>query len=336
VCALQRYTEKKYTFSTWRQADDMTTATRVGDANHQLYAKPGKAALANSALSAAGANIELIETSKEDLFWNDDKAKAVKLRKIEPKNKANGTQGDKMLLFADCGRSAGEIVGSLDRQAVFKHGGGTAVAAESHPAQMKAGVMKTWLPSERMRKLMVDADQAAADAIDDALAEGAKREAELAQIAKRYSAATSDTMRKAIGAEYSRKLDQVAEAYLAYYNSRSAPERKRIDRELGINWYARPSVGQGYTISTGGGVVAGSKEDTWNFHWAGVVMQSDDTRDNVVLENYSVSDWDKENTDWAFETYGTKIAYQTFHQRHKETDTHGNTPTTMTIEKRPP
>jgi hypothetical protein len=335
VRALQRYAERRYTFSTWRQADDMTTASRIGDGNHQLYAKPGKAAQANRALAAVNANIELIETSKEDTFSNDDKSVVVKLRKIEPKNKVNGTQGDKMLLFADCGRSAAQVVGSLDRQAVFQSGGGTATAPGG-PNQMKAGIMKTWLPSERMRRLMVDADQAAADAIDDALADGAKREAELAAIAKRYAAATTDTMRKAIGAEYSRKLDQVSEAYLAYYNSRSKAERKRIDRELGINWYARPAVGQGYTISTGGGVVAGSKEDTWNFHWGGVVMQSDDTRDNIVLENYSVSDWDKENTDWAFETYGTRIAYQTFHERHKSTDTHGNTPTTMTIEQRTP
>ena len=48
-----------------------------------------------------------------------------------------------------------------------------------------------------------------------------------------------------------------------------------------------------------------------------------------------VSDWDKENDKWTFETYGNRWASQTFHERHKATDQHGQTPTTMTIEQTP-
>jgi hypothetical protein len=62
-------------------------------------------------------------------------------------------------------------------------------------------------------------------------------------------------------------------------------------------------------------------------------MTSDDTRDKVVLENYSTSDWDEENTRWTFEMYGTKTADQTFHEAHKATGQHGEKPTTMTFEK---
>ena len=76
-------------------------------------------------------------------------------------------------------------------------------------------------------------------------------------------------------------------------------------------------------------------KSTWNFHWSGVVMQSDDGRDNVVIENYSVSDWDKENKNWTFETYGLLKLSQTFHSQHKDTDQHGQAPTTMVIETKP-
>jgi len=332
VQALQRYTEKKYT-NTWRQADDMSMATRTGYPNHELWAKPGKAAKSNTALAAVKSDIELVETAKEDTFWTDDRSVTVKLRKIEAKNKVNGTQGDSMLLWADCGRSASVVVGDLNRQAVYKDGGGKAVAPGG-PDQMKAGIMKTWLAKEKMRKLMVEANKVDADAIQDALTKGAQREAELAAIGDRWSKAKGDAMKKAISAEYSRKLNQMSEAYLAYYNSRGDAERQAIDKDLGINWYARPGVGQGYTTSSGGAAVPGSTR-TWNFHWSGVVMTSDDTRDNVVIENYSVSNWDTENNDWTFETYGTRWAHQTFHQQHKDTGQHGQTPTTMTIENAP-
>ena len=141
-------------------------------------------------------------------------------------------------------------------------------------------------------------------------------------------------MKKAISAEYGAKLAEMGNAYLSYYNSRPEAERRKIDQELGINRSARPTVGQGYTTSSGGAAVPGAAS-TWNFHWSGVIMQSDDTRDNVVIENYSVSNWDTENNDWTFETYGTRVASQTFHERHKATDQHGQTPTTMVIENEP-
>jgi hypothetical protein len=330
--ALQRYALKKYTKTTWRQADDLSMATRDGYPNHQLWAKPGKVAKSNAALQAVKSDIELVETAKEDKFWNDDKSVVVKLRKVEAKNKVNGTQGDSMLLYADCGRSASVVVGSLNRQAVYSDEGARAVAAGS-PDEMKAQIMKTWLPKERARQKTAG-NKANVKAIDDSLKQGKKREAELPPIAKRWQKATTDVMKKAIAAEYSAKLAEIGEAYLAYFNSRSGAERRRIAKELGINRYARPAVGQGYTTSSGGAAVPGAAS-TWNFHWSGVVMQSDDGNDNVVIENYSVSDWDKENKNWTFETYGLRKLSQTFHSQHKDTDQHGQAPTTMVIETKP-
>jgi hypothetical protein len=332
VQALQRYALKKYKHSSWRQSDDMTMATRDGYPNHELYAKPGKVAKSNTALRAVKSDIELVETAKEDTFWNDDKSVKVKLRKVEAKNKVNGSQGDSMLLWADCGRSASVVVGSLNRQAVFNDDGTRAVASGG-PDEMKAGIMKTWLPKEKARKLK-EKNTADAKLIDDALKKGGQREAELGPIATRWHNATTDVMKKAIAAEYSAKLAEMGEAYLAYFNSRSGSERRRIAKELGINRFARPTVGQGYTTSSGGAAVPGAAS-TWNFHWSGVVMQSDDSNDNVVIENYSVSKWDKENNDWTFETYGLRKESQTFHAQHKATDQHGQAPTTMVIETKP-
>lgn len=332
VRALQRYAEKKYTRTTWRQADDMSMATRTGYPNHELWAKPGKVAKSNTALRAVKSDIELVETAKEDTFWTDDKSVTVKLRKVEAKNKVNGTQGDAMLLYADCGRSASVVVGSLKRQAVFTEGGARAVAAGS-PDEMKAGIMKKWLPGERARKLK-EKNKADADLIQDSLTKGGQREAELGPIATRWHTAATDVLKKAVAAEYSAKLAEMGEAYLAYFNSRSGSERRRIAKELGINRYARPTVGQGYTTSSGGAAVPGAAS-TWNFHWSGVIMQSDDANDNVVIENYSVSNWDTQNNNWTFETYGMRRDSQTFHSQHKATRQHGQAPTTMVIENQP-
>src|SRR6185436_16242516 len=45
---VQRYIDEKYPSGTWRQSDDLTLATKAGYPNHELYARPGKAAQANA------------------------------------------------------------------------------------------------------------------------------------------------------------------------------------------------------------------------------------------------------------------------------------------------
>ena len=337
---LQRYFDREYWFSTWRQADDMTVATEVGHPNHQLYARAGKAAQANAALRAANSGIELVETATQDTFTSA--TGSVTLKKVEARNTVNNTSGDAMTLYADCGRSAavvsGAVVPDLKRQAVYSDEGARATAAGS-PTDMKIAIMKTWLNKEGNRKTLpaASAEQDVKNAEDlqkimDALSNGAARESELATIATQWSAATTDAERDVLKAAYKKKADQAAEAYWRYYNDRPQAERDAIDAALRINIFADPGVGQGFTTSSGGADVP--KKSRWNFHWGGVVMTSDDNRDKVVLENYSVSNWDTENNRWTFEIYGTRTAAQTFHRRHKATGQHGQTPTTMTFEKR--
>ncbi len=69
-------------------------------------------------------------------------------------------------------------------------------------------------------------------------------------------------------------------------------------------------------------------------------MKSDNGRDNVTLENYSVSDYDEANTNWIFQMYGLAQSAaedsskqgQTFHEEHRDMGQHGETPTTLVVE----
>jgi hypothetical protein len=115
-------------------------------------------------------------------------------------------------------------------------------------------------------------------------------------------------------------------AYRAMHPSR----RRAFDRRHSINDFADPEVGGGFTTSSGGDVYKGYEKNTWNFHFAGVVMKSGG--DFVSLENFSVSDPEVSNTDWTFDMYGpAHKAGQTFHDQHAATKQHGKTPTTMAI-----
>ena len=74
-------------------------------------------------------------------------------------------------------------------------------------------------------------------------------------------------------------------------------------RELGLNEFAAPEVGEGYAIygisagvnnqgqsldfSTGGGNAPVALPRTWGYHFAGVVAASEDGRERVTLENYN-------------------------------------------------
>jgi hypothetical protein len=113
---------------------------------------------------------------------------------------------------------------------------------------------------------------------------------------------------------------------------RMSPENKEIfDRETGINKYAAPSTGEGFTMSSGGANVRG--QFTWNFHWAGVVTTSG--HDRVTLDNYSVSDPSVKNNRWEFQMFGpADKAGQTFHEQHKATGQHGKAPTSLAVKKR--
>jgi hypothetical protein len=122
-----------------------------------------------------------------------------------------------------------------------------------------------------------------------------------------------------------------ADAWSKYFKL-SAAERRKIDEKAGINKFAKPGVGQGYTMSSGGADYPGMAANTWNFHWAGVVMESGG--DRVTLENYATGVPGEKNTQWDFQMYGSAAkSGQTFFEQHKATKQHGQQPTAMAVQK---
>ena len=329
---VQRYFDQGYLTSTWRQADDLTMAIKTGYPNHEFYASAGKVATANTKLKAVNSGIELIETGKEDTFWEGSRVKPTrqaKLKKVEAKNKKNTTQGDDMLLYADCGKSNAAVVGGEDRQAVYDKpgaGGASNTKVSGSPQEMKIAIIKAWMEHE---KTTVNPPEAMA--ITLALTNAEAKKLDLQPLVNEYIIASTPIEKEAIKTRYKKKLEEVADAYWDYYNKLPTTRREHVDAALKINRYARPSVGQGYTTSSGG---PSAGKATWNFHWGGVVMASNDDKDNAVLENYAVGDPTVENKLWTFDIYGTQKKGQTFHERHTATQQHGTTPTTMTVEKK--
>lgn len=111
----------------------------------------------------------------------------------------------------------------------------------------------------------------------------------------------------------------------------------------GANQFARPKVGEAYTIATVGGgerlpggkqrvrdFASGRKRDLgWSFHFAGVVAHSGE--DRVTLENYARGDGREDNADprWYFQMYG-EASGQSFHEFHEAREDYAN-PITVAV-----
>ncbi|MBO9701820.1 MAG: DUF4157 domain-containing protein [Sporocytophaga sp.] len=312
----------------YKVADDLSLAVEVGYPNHILFAKAGMAATANTKLNAVGSGIELQETSTSDTFSNGSKSET--LKQVLPKNKKNSTQGTNMNLWADCGKSNAEVVGGSSRKAAYKDGGALKWTAAGSPAEMKSEIMKNWLTKKynnvstpSTTKMQIKSVLDAAKVIDS----------NMAKQLDAYGKAKTDKERETIADKYFSLQDEKAEKLWEYYNGLPTTSKESIDKELAINRYAKPTIGEGYTTSSGGTPVAGYENNTWNFHWGGVVLESTDTSDKVVLENYAVGDASVENDLWEFAMYGTSKKGQTFHDVHSDTNQHGTSPTTMRINK---
>ncbi len=104
-------------------------------------------------------------------------------------------------------------------------------------------------------------------------------------------------------------------------------ESRTLAEYLYVNQYTVPGVGGAYVISSGGNDISGENGRMWPHHWAGVVMVSEDGKDQVVMENYYYDG--KHNDLWQFDMVGLRIG-QTFHDIHKSGRLHGDAPVTMT------
>ena len=334
---LARYYHVKASGDRWRLSDDKSVATIDTHPNHRLFAKPGKAAQANKALKKRGSGIELEETTTtRDVFTGKGQPR-VRMHQIYATNTVNGSRGPTMTLWADCGRSAAVVVGSSKRRALFERDGTARQTKVNDPVKMKTIIMKGWLSREIKRRRALNLKDPELVKLKQALSAGRKLENRARDLAGKMAKLKNKAGKtyKKLDDERDEAIEDAAEAYFEYYNALGTGERDAIDKSLKINRYASPEVGEGFTISTGGDAIVGQENNTWNFHWAGVVLNSDDGKDKVVLENYSVGKWDRENDQWTFEMYGTEKAKQSFHERHFDSDLHGETPTSMRIRGAP-
>jgi hypothetical protein len=282
-----------------RLSEDGRMAVGQDTAMHSFWADSSLIAQSNTILDGRKSVIRLTQLS-DSISGTAPTGGAHTLSKVSAKNAGTSTEGDAMNIWADCGKSARDVMGA---------GEGTG----KHFEKMTADFMAMEKPPKWLRYL----------GALPILLSGTPH------IGKQQTVASGpEAMKKEI---FNEKLGGTGDEGLKKYNAMSPDEKEKFDKETGINRYAAPEAGQGYTMSSGGAPVPG--HSTWNFHWAGVIMNSGN--DRVTLENYSVSNPAVQNSDWEFQMYGSAAkAGQTFYEQHKATGQHGDAPTAMQVEKR--
>jgi hypothetical protein len=100
--------------------------------------------------------------------------------------------------------------------------------------------------------------------------------------------------------------------------------------QIGVNEYARPGVGEAFTIVRRNE----PSQKEWAYHWAAVIMAPGE--DRVTFENAAeTSEYNAKNEKWYIETYGppTKLG-QTYHEEWAKY--FGTNPMTLTARTQPP
>ena len=315
--AVQRYVVKQLGGEPCRVSESGASAVMGEEGYSQkVYATDALILDANKKLAASGdkgSYIRLIKTG------DDLKAGTKKLHLVKPvfnpegdaKNKALETankgkdEDDTMSLWADCGRSSRAVMGSHGDAAPHatynKNGKQKDTAAAYNPAQYSDTIYLDAMPGflknpEHKKFLKAGVHYNGTDKSD------------------LITPTTPDQAR-------------------AQYHELGDAGRRRFDKVVGINTGANPEVGGGYTMNTEYNM-PGFKEkarNTWNFHWAGVVMK--DGSDNITLENYADGNgYESVNMDWNFQMYGTVKKGQSFQEEHLASNTHGSQASTFAVE----
>jgi hypothetical protein len=361
---INRYTQMDIGGDDTRVADDATAAVtqQAAEGGQEMYAEESAIAEGQKKLKEVKSGIELV-TTPGLMTLEDPKDKSEKtLKNVWPKNKQNKTGGIKkpslkdkikakvsgkpapepllkiMKLWADCGKSNGVVIGGSSRRAVFEAQTDDTVekTETGGPSKMKAQVLMKVL-SEVADKWEIEAKdmeeddpdrQGSIDFIKEIREEEEWTKNEWSVVTNMIKTATTDDDWKKVRNKY----DEIADHVLTMYTSWGENNQDIWSERAGINEYANPDIGQGFTISSGGAELS---DNTWNFHWAGVVLKSADGADSVTLENYAVGDASEENAEWVFQMYGHSKKKQSFHHQHKRSKLHGETPTTMVVESVP-
>ena len=287
-----------------------------------------------------------------------------------------GTAHGPMALWTDCGRSSATITGSSgsgDRSVVYtengvaKLGKGVTDLTVSDWLQGEPNAMANQVYMELLPGFIARSDNSAfvVEGVHYDLGGNAVAGAALGAVAGAGLGALAGGLLGGIGAPVGmaigaaagaaagsiagsriktrtfRKPATIAEAKAMYLALGNAGMDK-FDKEAGINFHANPDVGESYSMATEGDMPGFSTypgHDTWNYHWAGVIMK--DGSDNITLENYAVtketaaargvSQYDYIDRAWNFAMYGTTRSTQTFHHEHLQSKTHGSHATSIVV-----
>lgn len=315
----------------YKCADDDSVAV---DSKHILYAEQKKIKASNATLQGLNSGIELQVVN--DKLTTPEPIKN-QLYKVLAKNKQNSTQGDTMKLWEDCGRSSAQVMGNSNRSAkitdpkdkskkITASGTGNTNFpdfvkgmdyAKSNPAGMKIEIFQ-----EEMLHIYKNFENQRGT-INQYL----KNKIYPLHKAMVVEVSTIKGTNGKVTQQYWTLLRELSDQYLDWHTKYMGSNNG--DKYLGINYAASPEVGEGYAISSGGKASGGSQ---WPFHWAGVVMESNNKSDKVTLENAADGGgYNNENTKWKFEMYGTEKEDQTFHHLNKKDGYHDMNPTTMVV-----
>jgi hypothetical protein len=303
------------------------------------YATPTLIADASKQLKAATSVIEL-EPGSIAAKLPDIDGKEHDVFDVVPVNTKNKTKDMDMKLWADCGRSA-KTVSGMDKGT--GQGGASPGAKYNKDGKDKIVTGNDWMEIQKVKMFMDLFSQKNSwwkiwkptyeSKLD--LSTINKKLVEYKATKKQWVAEKDENKKDGFAQKMSRLASEMDVLVRSEYEKLGPDAKDDFDKAAGINIYADPNIGEAFHISSGGGDHPDKPADvgTWNFHWAGVVMKSG--ADTMTLENYSVSDYGKENKDWVFQMYGVGKKGQSFHEEHKDVhQQHGDAPTSMVAVRR--
>jgi len=340
TCPAQRY----YRHGDMRIADDgkMAVLEESITGSQEAYATRSLIVSSSAALQSANSPIKLEPGTLKGKAYDKDGENPQYLADVVPVNTIDGSKDTGMNLWADCGRSAKMVSGMENTPG---KGDVSPVARYQKGGQQKKGKYGEWMEIQKVRimmdlfttksewwqifspkyksKLNLKALNSKIKAYDQTKAKW------LAEPDKESNAALMLQNKMNILAK---QLDEMSRVE---YGKLEDDAKDAFDKAAGINMYADPEIGEAFHVSTGGGEHPDKDPDdgTWNFHWAAVVIKAAD--DSMTLENYSVGEYSKKNTDWVFQIYGVGKKGQSAHEEHRDVHKqHGDAPTTMVATKK--
>lgn len=271
--------------------------------SHDAYATAALIASAGAILRAKRSGVELADGGPGPQVDSPDGSGGKTLSKIDVKQVGDPASKE---FYGDCGRMAREVMGPT---------------AKDSPASVvcsPGGVPRV---------------------IDPVTAQKAAKE-QLALLLFMDGRIRGTPGYEAMSAEDKKKIaDAAYNEYKAWSQTekdefvKTQLEKGRLPadkaKEIGIDEYAAPAIGEAYTIVRSGATAP----QEYPYHWAAVIMIAGENR--VTLENAAESsDYEQKNAKWYIETYGPASKQQSYHEEWK--GAFGANPHTLTARTQPP